>query len=86
MTFRAGVLPNPAFDRATVAVMAHVGNKVTVDVLDALGRPCTETMQVVCGDAISTASIDVSMLPPAAYAVVVRMGDGVQTIPLVVQR
>lgn len=86
MTFRAGVLPNPAFDVATVAVVAEEGKMVTVDVLDALGRPCIETMQLMCSDAITTASIDVSMLPPAAYAVVVRMGDGVQTIPLVVQR
>lgn len=86
-TFRAGVLPNPAIDVATVAVMAaQQGSIVTVDVLDALGRPCIATMQVPCSDAITTASIDVSMLPPAAYAVVVRLGDGIQTIPLVVQR
>ncbi|MBU3678073.1 MAG: T9SS type A sorting domain-containing protein [Candidatus Kapabacteria bacterium] len=85
-TFRAGVLPNPAFDGATVAVIAQQGSVMSVDVLDALGRPCVQTMQVVCTDAITTATIDVSMLPPAAYAVVVRMGDGMQTIPLVVQR
>lgn len=85
-TFRAGVLPNPAVDVATVAVMAQPGSMVAVDVLDALGRPCTATMQITCSDAITTASIDVSMLPPAAYAVVVRMGDGIQTIPLMVQR
>jgi hypothetical protein len=85
-SFRAGVLPNPAFDVATVAVIAKPGNMATVDVLDAFGRPCTETVQVVCSDGVTTASIDVSKLPPAAYAVVVRMGDGIHTIPLVVQR
>jgi hypothetical protein len=85
-SFRAGVLPNPAFDVATVAVIAKQGNMATVDVLDAFGRPCTETVQVVCSDGVTTASIDVSKLTPAAYAVVVRMGDGMHTIPLVVQR
>jgi hypothetical protein len=85
-SFRAGVLPNPAFDVATVAVIAKQGNMATVDVLDAFGRPCTETVQVVCSDGVTTASVDVSKLTPAAYAVVVRMGDGMHTIPLVVQR
>lgn len=85
-TFRAGVLPNPAMDVATVAIMGPTGSTVTVDVLDALGRPCCQTRVMTCTAAITTALIDVSMLPPAAYAVVVRINDGVQTIPLVVQR
>ena len=85
-TFRAGVLPNPAMDVATVAIMGPIGSTATVDVLDALGRPCCQTRVMTCTAAITTALIDVSMLPPAAYAVVVRINDGVQTIPLVVQR
>lgn len=85
-TFRAGILPNPAGDAATVAVMASPGSSVTIDILDALGRPCVEARQVVCSEPLSTIPIDVSALPPAAYAVVVRMADAFQTIPLVVRR
>lgn len=85
-TFRAGILPNPAGDAATVAVMAKPGSIVTVDILDALGRPCAEPRQLVCSEPLSTILIDVSALPPAAYAVVVRMAGAFQTIPLVVRR
>ncbi|MEN9281968.1 MAG: hypothetical protein RL594_903 [Bacteroidota bacterium] len=85
-TFRIGVLPNPAADQATVAIMAQPGVTMTVDVLDALGRPCMETTSVVCREPLSMMPFNISALPPAAYAVVVRMGDTVQSIPLVVQR
>jgi hypothetical protein len=85
-TFRAGILPNPACDAATVAVMANPGSIVTIDILDALGRPCAEARQLVCREPLSVIPIDVSALPPAAYAVVVHMADAFQMIPLVVRR
>jgi hypothetical protein len=85
-TFRAGILPNPAGDAATVAVMANPGSIVTIDILDALGRPCAEARQLVCREPLSVIPIDVSALTPAAYAVVVHMADAFQMIPLVVRR
>lgn len=85
-TFRAGVLPNPTSDAVTLAIVAQPGSVALVDVLDALGRPCMESMRIGSSEPLFTSGIDVSMLPPAAYAVIVRIGDAVQTIPLVVQR
>ncbi|MBU3698707.1 MAG: T9SS type A sorting domain-containing protein [Candidatus Kapabacteria bacterium] len=84
--FRAGVLPNPAQDVATIALSSAPGSAFTIQLVDALGRGVTDPMPVVTAQPLDIIPVDVSGVPPSTYTVLVRSADAVLSIPLVVRR
>ena len=85
-SFRAGVLPNPVRDVASVALSSVPGSSFTIELVDALGRSVTEPRSVVTTEPLDIVTVDVSGVPPSTYSVLVRSVDSVISIPLVVRR
>ncbi|QLH52993.1 MAG: hypothetical protein CH6_0523 [Candidatus Kapaibacterium sp.] len=82
------IIPNPAHESVTVAVQAAqpTGN-VTLELVDALGRPVAHVLSNVTLPAGTTAvPVDVSQLPSGAYMLVLRSSAGVAAKKLVVTR
>lgn len=82
------IIPNPASEMVTVAVQAaHPTGNVTLELVDALGRPVAKVLAGATLPAGTTAvPVDVSQLPSGAYMLVLRSSAGVAAKKLVVTR
>lgn len=82
------IIPNPASEVVTLAVQAaHPTGNVTIELVDALGRPVAQVLAGAALPAGTTAvPVDVSQLPSGAYMLVLRSSAGVAAKKLLVTR
>ena len=79
-------LPNPARGRRTVRIDGASAERVTVDVLDLLGRIAAHLGEVVATNGRAEVSWDASALPPGVYVVRVAAGAERTSVRAVVLR
>lgn len=80
----AGVYPNPAVDRIVVDVAAAPGDRLTMHLLDLLGRVVAAAERRATGAGRIEETFDVSTLPAGLYVVRVSNGGGSRTRAVVI--
>lgn len=80
------VSPNPASEVVSVTWSVAREARLTIDVIDALGRVVASSLHPFYEPGVHTAIIDVSALPSGAYTIRLADTSSTQSAPLVIRR
>lgn len=81
-----GIAPNPAANRVTIALEGDAPARVTITLIDALGRRVAELFDDEVTGGRSEADVDVSGLPNGLYGIELRSGRHITRAPLMIAR